>query len=116
MPLVSVAITDLAQEPIRKSDAHLDPERVAYYMDHLDDSTPVVIYDVAGQLILADGYHRVAAARQLGRVFISADVRKGTPADALRFAAELAQQQRGLPREQVMAAIMRRADCPEDSH
>src|SRR5947207_776606 len=110
MTLIDVAIVDLAQERIRHNDAHRDPVRVAYYVDHLDDSTPVVIYDIDGRLLPADGYHRVAAARQLGRPFISADVRKGTRADALRCAADLAQQQRGLPEEQVIAAIMRRAD------
>jgi hypothetical protein len=115
MALVDVAIADLVQEPIGQSDAHLDPERVAYYVDHLDDSTPVVIYDVQGQLLLADGYHRVAAARRLGRKVISADVRGGTRADALRFAAELAQQ-RGLPEEQVIAAIMRRAEDGSGLH
>jgi hypothetical protein len=116
MTFVEVAIADLAQEPIRQSDAHLDLERVAFYADHLADSAPVVVYDIEGCLLLADGYHRVAAARQLRRTVISADVRKGTRADALRFAADLARQQRGLPKEQILAAIMRRADGRTGPH
>ncbi len=93
--------------------AHLVGAVSGYYVDHLAGSAPVVVYDVGGELLLADGYHRVAAARHLGRGVISAEVRKGTRADALRFAAELAQRQRGLREEDVIAAIIRRNDSPQ---
>jgi len=112
MPVKDVAIVDLLQEPIRRSRAHLDPERVAHYVGNLDDASPVVVYDIDGQLLVADGYHRVAAAQRLGRAAIRADVRAGDRADALRFAVELAQRQRGLTEEEVLAAIMRRAERP----
>jgi hypothetical protein len=104
-----VAIADLEQEPIEASRPHLDPDRVSYYVEHLDESTPVTVFDIDGRLLLADGYHRVAAAQWLHRTTINGNVRTGTRRDALEFAAELAQQQRGLSREQVMAAITRRA-------
>jgi hypothetical protein len=97
------------QELIEASRPHLDPDRVSYYVEHLDESTPVTVFDIDGRLLLADGYHRVAAAQRLHRTTINGNVRMGTRRDALEFAAELAQQQRGLSREQVMAAITRRA-------
>ena len=105
-----MAIADLEQEPIEARRPHLDPDRVSYYVEHLDESTPVTVFDIDGRLLLlADGYHRVAAAQRLHRTTINGNVRTGTRRDALEFAAELAQQQRGLCRGQVMAAITRRA-------
>jgi hypothetical protein len=104
-----VAIADLEQEPIEARRPHLDPDRVSYYVEHLDESTPVTVFDIDGRLLLADGYHWVAAAQRLHRTTINGNVRTGTRRDALEFAAELAQQQRGLSREQVMVAITRRA-------
>jgi hypothetical protein len=115
MPVKDIPITDLAHEPIERSAAHLDPERVAYYAGNLDIAAPVVVFDVAGQLLLADGYHRVAAPIRLGRSTIRADVRVGHRADALRFAARLAESQRGLSEDQAVAAIMRRAEEPPGS-
>jgi IMP dehydrogenase len=113
MSLMAVTIADLAQEPIRQSRAHLDPERVAYYEEHLDDATPVVVYDIHGHLLLADGYHRVAAAQRLGRSSIRADVHSGERGDALRFAVEFAQKQRGLTEQQAVDAIMHRQQPSE---
>lgn len=110
MPRKDIAIAELAQGPIEHSRAHLDSERVAYYMGTLDEAPPVVVFDIGGHLLLADGYHRVAAAEQLGRTSVPADVRVGDRGDALRFAVRLAQQQRGLAEDEVLAAIMRRCE------
>jgi hypothetical protein len=113
MPVRDVVIAELVPEPIAQSQPHLDPQRVRYYQEHLDDSTPVVVYEIDGRLLLADGYHRVAAARRLGRERIRADVRRGDRSDALRFAVELAAHQRGLTEQQAMEAIARRYRTPE---
>jgi hypothetical protein len=113
MPVDEIAIADLVQQPIEQSRSHLDPERVAYYEQHLDDATPVVVYNVHGRLLLADGYHRLAAAQRLGRDSIRAEVRHGERGDPLRFAVELAQRQRGLTEQEVVEAIARRYAAPE---
>lgn len=113
MPIVNLWISDLAQDSIERSRPHLDPVRVSYYVEHMDDSDPVVVFNVDGTLLLADGHHRVAAAKQLGRTTIAADVRKGQRGDALQFAVELGQHQRGLTREKILDAIARRGQRPE---
>ncbi|WP_426976324.1 ParB/RepB/Spo0J family partition protein [Pseudarthrobacter sp. O4] len=113
MPIIDLSISDLAQDSIERSRPHLDPDRVSYYVKHLDESTPVVVFNVNGNLLLADGHHRVAAAEQLGRSTVRAEVREGKRSDALQFAIDFAQRQRGLPRQQVLDAIARRGQRPE---
>lgn len=103
-----VAIADLAQAPIAHNRPHLDGDQVSFYAAHLDEVAPVVVFDTGDQLLLADGYHRVAAAQQLGKAVIQADVRKGTRADALAFAVRLGRRQRGLTEDDVLRAIRRR--------
>ena len=106
--IADVNIAEMLQDPIVESRPHLDPERVAYYRGHLDDATPVIVFDTGDTLLLADGYHRVAAAQQLGRTAIRAEVRPGNRSDALRFAVDLAKRQRDLTEQQVLEAIKRR--------
>lgn len=69
----------------------LDEQTVQDYVEAMQagaEFPPVVVFgDVnTGGLTLADGFHRVAAARQAGRTHIPAEVRKGTIWDALRHA------------------------------
>jgi ParB-like chromosome segregation protein Spo0J len=85
MPIIDLPISDLARDSIERSRPLLDPDRVAHYLQHLDESTPVVVFNVGGLLLLADGHHRVAAAEQLGRSTVRADVREGQRSDALQF-------------------------------
>ncbi|MDQ0029643.1 ParB N-terminal domain-containing protein [Arthrobacter bambusae] len=109
MPITEVPLADLDQEPIVEGHPHLDPERVAYYVEHLDESPPVMVYNIHGRLLLADGYHRVAAAQRLGRGAIRAEVHQGERGDALRFAVEHGKEQRGLSEHEIMEAIARRS-------
>jgi ParB-like chromosome segregation protein Spo0J len=67
---------------------HLDQARVRDYAAHLDEFPPVVVFRTPQGLLLADGYHRVAAARLGGRDEITAEIREGTRSDALDFAVE----------------------------
>jgi hypothetical protein len=103
-----VDIADLAQAPIADNRRHIDGDRVGFYAAYLDEVAPVVVFDTGDQLLLADGYHRVAAAQQLGQAVIRADVRKGTRADALAFAVSLGQRQRGMTQDDVLRAIRQR--------
>ena len=108
MTVEQVPLFGLVQGPIREGRPHLDADRVAYYLDHLDEAPPVTVFDIDGHLLLADGHHRLEAARRLGRDEIRADVRPGTRHDALQFAVESARQQHELSEEEVRAAIGRR--------
>lgn len=112
MPIIDLAISELAQDSLERSRPPLDLDRVSYYVEHLDESTPVAVFNVNGNLLLADGHHRVAAAEQLGRSTVRADVREGKQSDALQFAIDLAQRQRGLSRQQIVDAIARRGERP----
>jgi hypothetical protein len=56
-----------------------------YATDMLDGAVfpPVVLYDDGTDLWLADGLHRVEAARKISRETIVAEIRKGTMRDAV---------------------------------
>ena len=73
----------LANAPI-DPEAHLDAARVERYARTLDALPPVVVVDTPEGLLLADGYHRVAASRRLGLEEVEAEVRTGTLRDALQ--------------------------------
>lgn len=104
-----VEIAALKQEPLVESRSHLDRGSVASYTRNLDEAEPVIVFDTGNELILADGYHRVEAARQVGRATIKADVRKGSRSDALHFAVSLSKDQRGVTDIEALSAIKRRA-------
>jgi ParB-like chromosome segregation protein Spo0J len=76
---------------------------------------PVVLFRNDEGLLLADGSHRLAAARQRGETSITADIRVGPRADALFYAATVAAAQRGMSTEEVISHILRRAAPDPDS-
>lgn len=63
----------------------VDESRVEYYVKHLDEADPIVVFRNSIETVLADGHHRVIAASRLGRLTIEADVRPGDRWDALRY-------------------------------
>lgn len=73
--------------------AGIDRETVNEYVEALreSDSTwpfpPVIVYHDGDAYWLADGFHRITAARQHGRFVCDADVRQGTQRDAILHAA-----------------------------
>lgn len=73
--------------------AGTDRETVAEYVEALreSDSTwpfpPVTVYYDGDAYWLADGFHRITAARQFGRFVCEADIRQGTQRDAILHAA-----------------------------
>lgn len=90
-------------EIIGKSDFNmreeLDKELVVQYKKNLSiivDENPIKIYDTPSGLILYDGFHRIAAARQLNWTEIKANVKKGSVQDAYA-AACLANLKHGKP-------------------
>jgi hypothetical protein len=59
-----------------------------YAIEMLDGATfpPVVVFDDGTDLWLADGFHRVEAARKIDREEITAEIRQGTARDAILMA------------------------------
>lgn len=86
---------------------HLDPERVAHYVEARDALPPVVVYRTAEGLLLVDGYHRVAAAQQRGATTIEAEIRHGSRQDALQYAAAKAAAERGTTTDEATEHIKR---------
>lgn len=65
-------------------------EVVGEYADALENGAelpPVVVFRDGDNYFAGDGFHRIAAARKLGRDAIAADVRQGTLRDAILHAA-----------------------------
>ena len=89
--------------------AHLDPERVRRYAELLGDLPPVVAFRTEQGLLLADGYHRVAAAQARGLDTIEAEIRHWTEHDALRYAVTVGAKQRGLSQQEVMRPLRQRS-------
>jgi hypothetical protein len=98
----------LANAPV-DPEAHLDAARVERYAGMVDAPPPVVVFKTPDGLLLADGYHRVAAARRRGLETIEAEVRSGSRHDALRYAAMMGAEQRGISPEEAASYIERHA-------
>jgi hypothetical protein len=107
--MTQVRIADLlASSPVDPT-AHLDPDRVRHYAELPDDLPPVVAFRSERGLILADGYHRVAAAQARGSDTIEAEIRDGSAHDALRYAVTIGAKQRKLSQEEVMRRLRQRS-------
>jgi hypothetical protein len=107
--MTQLRIADLlATSPVDPA-AHLDPERVRHYTERPGDLPPVVVFRTDQGLLLADGYHRVAAAQARGQDTIEAEIRHGSAHDALRYAASVGARQRGLSEAEVLRHLQRRS-------
>jgi len=83
---VKIKLTDLIIDPtiqIRRSNHEATIRR---YEEAFEKLPPVVVYDTPEGSLLADGFHRTAAAQRLGKREIEAELRKGTREDAAEFA------------------------------
>jgi ParB-like chromosome segregation protein Spo0J len=65
----------------------LDEETIDWYTQVLDDLPPPVAFRLNGRLLLADGFHRWAAATRLGRNEMRVEIREGTEDEAWEYAA-----------------------------
>jgi hypothetical protein len=71
--------------------ASMNTEVVGQYAEAMKDLAnnkfpPVVVFQTGDEYILADGFHRIAAAKVNGFTDIEADIRPGKKADALWYA------------------------------
>lgn len=66
----------------------LDQEAVLDYAAHVDDLPPMVVYKIPGEdgLLLAAGFHRIAAHRLAGKTKARFIVRDGSRAEAAEYA------------------------------
>jgi ParB-like chromosome segregation protein Spo0J len=87
MKIREVPVHDLILDPRLNLRDKLDQDTVERYMEAWDRLPPVTVYRVEGQLLLADGVHRHAAAVTLGRRAIKAEVLDGSFEEALDFVA-----------------------------
>jgi ParB-like chromosome segregation protein Spo0J len=81
-----LAVKDIIVDPaiqIRRSNHELTIRR---YEESFDQLPPVVVFRTKEGLLLADGFHRVAAAQRLGRREIDAEIRTGSRENALEYA------------------------------
>jgi ParB/Sulfiredoxin domain len=106
---MDVEVATLTGSALADPPRHLDEGKLARYAQILDQLPPVVVFELPDGLLLVDGYHRLEAARRLGRRIVRAEVRQGSREDALQFAVDLAAGERGLTKDQALDAIRRRS-------
>jgi ParB-like chromosome segregation protein Spo0J len=89
MNLRKVPLDDLVLDPNLNLRDRLDDFTVERYADSWDRLPPITVFEVEDRLLLADGFHRHAAAIMLGKRTIPAEVREGMLSDALDFVASV---------------------------
>jgi ParB-like chromosome segregation protein Spo0J len=87
MDLRDLPLDDLVLDPDLNLRDKLDDATVERYAEAWPRLPAVTVYEVDGRWLLADGFHRHAAAVSLGKKTIQAEVRSGEYEDALDFAA-----------------------------
>src|SRR4051794_36600153 len=87
MEIRELPLDDLVLDPTLNLRDRLDEFAIERYTEAWERMPPVTVFDVEGRWLLADGFHRHAAAVVLKRRTIPAEVRAGTFADALEFAS-----------------------------
>lgn len=86
-----VPISAITYDPSLQMRASTDEATVENYAellresDHWPFASPVTLFDIGGTLVLADGWHRVEAAKRANLKCVSAHVRTGSFAEAFRF-------------------------------
>jgi len=89
MNIRDIPLDDLVLDPNLNLRDRLDDFTVERYADSWDRLPPITVFEVDGRLLLADGFHRHAAAIMLGKRTIRAEIREGTFTDALDFVASV---------------------------
>ena len=88
----------------------LDPDTVSRYEETLDQMPPATVVKIGEEYHLADGFHRLQAAKNLKRTQIVVDIVDGTEKDLIRESA-VANVRHGHPldkweRNQAIAALV----------
>ena len=96
MEIQDVPLDSIVLDPGLNLRDRLDPETIERYGESIGEFPPVAIFEVEDRLLLADGFHRHAAAAAQGRRTLRAEVRVSTYDEALDHAAG-ANLKHGLP-------------------
>jgi hypothetical protein len=89
MDIRDVALDELVLDPNLNLRDRLDDFTVERYADSWQRMPPITVFEIDHRFVLADGFHRHAAAVMLGLRKISVEVRQGTFIDALDFVASV---------------------------
>jgi hypothetical protein len=95
-----IEVADIISNKAMLMRVKVDGKTVRQYAKAMEGGAvfpPIVCFEVAGELILTDGFHRVEAYKSLGVEKVNADVRIGTMDDAI-LAAVRANAHEGLAR------------------
>lgn len=89
MNIREVPLDDLVLDPNLNLRDRLDDFTVERYADSWERLPPITVFEVDGRLLIADGFHRHAAAVMMGKRTIPAEIRAGTFTEALDFVASV---------------------------
>lgn len=89
MDIRELPLDELVLDPNLNLRDRLDEFTVERYADSWERLPPITVYEIKGRWLVADGFHRHAAAVLLGLQTIPAEVRKGSMTDALDFVASV---------------------------
>jgi ParB-like chromosome segregation protein Spo0J len=89
MNIREVPLDDLVLDPGLNLRDRLDDFTVERYADSWERLPPITVFEVDDRLLIADGFHRHAAAVMLGKRTIPAEIRVGTFTEALDFVASV---------------------------
>lgn len=89
MKIREIPLDDLVLDPNLNLRDRLDDFTVERYADSWDRLPPITVYSIEGRLLVADGFHRHAAAVMLGKRTIRAEIIEGSFTDALDFVSSV---------------------------
>jgi ParB-like chromosome segregation protein Spo0J len=89
MKIREIPLDDLVLDQRLNLRDRLDDFTVERYADSWERLPPITVYNVEGDLLVADGFHRHAAAVMLGKRTIRSEIREGSMNDALDFVASV---------------------------
>lgn len=95
-----IRLSELVTDAGTQMRERISAEQVEEYKQAMidgDEFPQLVVFNDNGRLILADGFHRLAAMLAKGQEWADVDLREGTVRDAILFALK-ANAKRGLPR------------------
>jgi ParB-like chromosome segregation protein Spo0J len=83
---VKLKLTEIIVDPTIQIRRGNHEQTIRRYEESFDKLPPVDVFETPEGKLLADGFHRVAAAERLGLTDIEASIRSGSRADALEWA------------------------------
>ncbi len=89
MKIRDIPLDDLILDQTLNLRDRLDDFTVERYADSWDRLPPITVYNIDERLLVADGFHRHAAAVMMGKRTIKAEIIEGTMTDALDFVSSV---------------------------